>query len=420
MPSDAKSPLTKSPLTGYTLAELRRRRSVKWAEFPPDVLPMRIAEMDTPLAGPIADALIRAVTDGDTGYATPGRLRELFAAFAGRRYGGHHHAKAMRLAPDVMSGIVEVLRVTTEPGDSVVVNTPGYPPYFTQFDRIGLRVVSSPLLPGPEGYRLDLNHLEHIFAAGAKAFLFCNPHNPTGTVFTPEELVAVAELAERHDVHVVADEILAPLVHPGRRRHVPFPSLDRPAAARSIGLVSASKAWNLAGLKAALIVPGPDAEAAVAAIDDELAEAAGLFGVLASEAAFADGEPWLDELLSALDANRRLLADEVAHRLPGVRHRPPDAGFTAWLDFRGLELPEDPAAQLLRTAKVGVSSGLRFSPRRRPGEAAPGETAPGDGFVRLNFATRPDLVVEAVERIAAALCPIDHADRQRRSNRPRT
>ncbi|MFE4856604.1 MalY/PatB family protein [Streptomyces sp. NPDC056670] len=392
----------KSPLTHYTLAQLRRRRSVKWTEFPPDVLPMRIAEMDTPLAEPIADALARAVSDGDTGYATPGRLPELFAAFAGRRYGWHPAAQAMRIAPDVMSGIVEILRVTTGPGDAVVVNTPGYPPYFTQLDRIGLRVVSSPLLSGPDGYRLDLDRLEHAFTAGAKAFLLCNPHNPTGTVFTPDELSSVAELAERHDVQVVADEILAPLVHPGPRRHVAFPSLDRPAAARSVALVSASKAWNLAGLKAALIVPGPEARATVAATDDELAEASGLFGVLASEVAFADGEPWLDELLRALDDNRHLLADELGRRLPRVRHQLPDAGFTSWLDFRELRLAEDPAAQILRTARVGVSSGPRYSPHSPPGEASPGH-----GFVRLNFATRPDLVVEAVRRMATAPAPSD-------------
>jgi cystathionine beta-lyase len=388
---------TKSPLTRYTLAELRRRRSVKWTEFPPDVLPMRIAEMDTPLAEPIVEALTRAVSDGDTGYANRCRLPELFADFADRRYGWHPDPDGMRLVPDVLYGIVEVLRVATEPGDTVVVNTPGYPPYFSQFDRLGVRLKASPLISGPGGHRLDLDRLERDFAAGAKAFLLCNPHNPTGTVFTRDELSAVAELAERHGVQVVADEILAPLVHPGRRRHIPFPSLDRPAAARSVSLVSASKAWNLAGLKAALAVPGPDARALTAKLDGEREESAGLFGVLASEAAFAYGEWWLDEVVRALGDNRMLLADELDRRLPEVGYRLPDAGFTAWLDFRALGLPEDPADLFLRRAKVGVSSGIRFNPLGRPGE--PGS---GHGFVRLNFATRPDLVTDAVRRMAAA------------------
>lgn len=398
---------TTSPLNQYTSAELRRRRSVKWTEFPPDVLPMRIAEMDTPLAEPIAAALLRAVSDGDTGYASPGRLPDLFTAFAARRYGWHPDPSAMRLVPDVMSGIVEVLRLVTEPGDTVVVNTPGYPPYFSQLARIGLRLTTTALIPGPEGYRLDLNRLERAFAAGAKAFLLCNPHNPTGTVFTQDELSAVADLAERHGVRVVVDEILAPLVH-APRRHIPFLSLDRPAAARSVCLGSASKAWNLAGLKAALAVPGADARATVAELDGELGEGAGLFGVLAAEAAFADGEPWLDDLLRALDGNRLLLADELRRRLPDVGYRPPDAGFTAWLDFRALGLPEDPAERFLRRGRVGVSSGLRFSPQRQPGASGePGAPGSGAGFVRLNFATRPDLVAEAVRRIAAAVSTPD-------------
>ncbi|WP_328306826.1 aminotransferase class I/II-fold pyridoxal phosphate-dependent enzyme [Streptomyces sp. NBC_00442] len=390
-------PRTRTPLTHYTLAELRRRTSVKWTEFPPDVLPMRIAEMDTPLAEPIGAALIRAVSDGDTGYASPGRLPASFAAFAGRRYGWHPDPPAMRLVPDVMTGIVETLRLTTEPGDTIVVNTPGYPPYYSRLEGLGLRLVTSPPAPGPHGYALDLDSLERHFAAGAKVYLLCNPHNPTGTVFARDELMAVAGLAERHGVRVVSDEILAPLVHPGPRRHIPFPSLDHPAAARSVALVSASKAWNLAGLKAALAVPGPEARAVVAALDGELDEGSGLFGVLAGEAAFTEGEGWLDELLRALDGNRKLLAAELARTLPRVVCRPPAAGFTAWLDVRPLGLPGDPAERFLRAARVGVSSGARFSPLQRPGE--PGS---GHGFVRLNFGTRPDVVVEAVRRMARA------------------
>ncbi|WP_181799399.1 aminotransferase class I/II-fold pyridoxal phosphate-dependent enzyme [Kitasatospora acidiphila] len=183
--------------------------------------------------------------------------------------------------------------------------------------------MTNPLISGPGGYRLDLDRLERDFAAGPKAFLLCNPHNPTGTVFTRDELSAVADLAERHDVQMVVDEILAPLVHSTSRQHIPFPSLDRPAAARAVSLVSASKAWNLAGLKAALAVPGRDAHPMVAAMDGELDEAAGLFGVLASETAFADGEPWLDEVLRALDGNRLLLAAELDRRLPDIGYRPP-------------------------------------------------------------------------------------------------
>ncbi|WP_260477965.1 MalY/PatB family protein [Nonomuraea sp. WAC 01424] len=380
-------------LTAYTTDELLRRRSVKWREFPPDVLPMRIAEMDTPRAEPVAAALTAAVERGDTGYVLPGRLPEAYAGFADRHYGWQPDAGAIRLVPDVMSGIVEILQIVSEPGDGVVVNTPGHPPASYWIDRAGRRVIPSPLASGPDGHRLDLDRLEHDFASGARAYVLCNPHNPTGLVFTREELTAVAALAERYDVRVVTDEILAPLTYPGAR-HVPFPSLDNPAAARSVAVVSASKAFNIAGLKAALVVPGPAAYADVAAVPQEVSEVAGLMGVLAAEAAFAHGDAWLGNLLAALDGNRRLLAAQLADQLPGVGYHLPRAGYTAWLDCRALGLGDDPAQVFLRRGRVGVGSGPRFG-------------AEGRGFVRFNFATSPDRVAEAVSRMVTAR---DHAD----------
>ncbi|MFI6791049.1 MalY/PatB family protein [Nonomuraea sp. NPDC050383] len=383
-------------LTTYSIEELRQRHSVKWREFPPDVLPMRIAEMDTPLAEPVAEALVAAIGRGDTGYALAGALPEAFAGFAARRYGWRPDATAARLVPDVMSGIVEILQIISEPGDRVVVNTPGYPPFFYWIERIGRQVVPSPLAGGPDGHRLDLDRLERDFAAGARAYLLCNPHNPTGMVLTREELTQVAALADRHDVRVVTDEILAPLTYPGHR-HIPFPSLDSPAAARSVALVSASKAWNIAGLKAALAVPGGEARAEVAAIHEEVSEGAGLFGVVASEAAFTHGDPWLQELIADLDENRRSLAAQLADRLRGIGYHLPQAGYVAWLDCHALGWGDDPAQIFLRHGRVGLSSGTRFGP-------------PGYGFVRLNFATAPDRLTEAVHRMAIA--------RDRVGNRP--
>jgi cystathionine beta-lyase len=375
------------PLNLHSLAELRERRSSKWRTHPPDVLPMWMAEMDTPLAGPVTAALSAAVDRGDTGYAVAGGLPDAFAAFARRRYGWSPEAAGMRLVPDVMAGIVEALRLVTETGDRVVMNTPAYPPFFFWLPRIGRRLVESPLAVAPSGPVLDLDRLERDFAAGAEAYLLCSPHNPAGVVFDRDELLAVADLAERYDVRVVADEIHAPLTYP-EARHVPFASLDAAAAARSITLVSASKAWNLAGLKAALAVPGPEARAEVASIHDEVSRGAGLLGVIASEAAFTSGEPWLDELMAGLDGNRRLLGDLLAEHLPEVRHRPPAATYLAWLDCRRLGFGDDPAATFLREGRVALSSGPDFG-------------APGRGFARFNFATAPRRVAEAVERMAS-------------------
>ncbi|MCP2169785.1 MalY/PatB family protein [Goodfellowiella coeruleoviolacea] len=376
------------PLSSVDLGRLRERRSVKWTEYPPDVLPVFVAEMDTPLAEPITAALTAAIGRGDTGYAAAGRLPEAFAGFAGRRYDWHPDPTDIRLVPDVMTGIVEVLRLLTEPGDRVVVNTPAYPPFFYWLDRLGLELVNSPLALTDQGHRLDLDRLERDFASGARVYLLCSPQNPTGLVFDRDELEAVADLADRYGVRVVVDEIHAPLTYPGVR-HVPFASLDRPAAARSITLVSASKAWNLAGLKAAMAVAGPAARADVAAIHPEISEAAGLFGVIASEAALTEGEPWLAELLVQLDANRRLLGELLAQHLPEIRYRLPRATYLAWLDCRDLGFGDDPAATFLERGRVALQPGPRFGPA-------------GHGFARFNFATSAEHVTEAVHRMARA------------------
>ncbi|GAA3799527.1 aminotransferase class I/II-fold pyridoxal phosphate-dependent enzyme [Sphaerisporangium flaviroseum] len=375
-------------LAAYSLDELRERHSAKWREYPPEVLPVWVAEMDTPLAEPIKAALVEAIGRGDTGYAVAGGLPEAFAGFSARKFGWRPDPTGIRLVPDVMAGIVEVLHLVTEPGDRVVINTPAYPPYFYWLPRIGRQAVLNPLSLTARGFRLDLDALEREFAAGAAAYLLCNPHNPTGLVFGEDDLMAVARLAERYGVRVVADEIHAPLVYPGAR-HVPFGSLDAPAAARSIMLVSASKAWNLAGLKAALAVPGAEARSDVTAIDVEVSESAGLLGVIASEVAFTAGEPWLDELMAGLTANRALLGELLAEHLPEVVYQPPQATYLAWLDFRALGLGDDPAEWFLRRGGVALYPGPKFG-------------TPGCGFARFNFATSPDRVSAAVRQMAAS------------------
>jgi cystathionine beta-lyase len=377
--------MTDEPLTAFGVRELRERRSVKWREHPEDVLPMHIAEMDTPLAEPVADALAAAVARGDTGYPLPGRLPEAFAAFAERRYGWRPEPADIRLVPDVMAGIVEVLHLVTGPGARVVVNTPAYPPFFFWIDRIGRQFVESPLAHGPEGHCLDLDRLERDFAAGADAYLLCSPHNPTGITFSTDELLAVAELADRHQVRVVVDEIHAPLTYPGVR-HVPFGSLDATAAARSVTLASASKAWNLPGLKAALAVPGPEARSDVAGIHELVSESAGLFGVIAGEAAFTSGEPWLAELLDGLDANLKLLGELLAAELPAIGYQVPRATYLAWLDCRALGLGDDPAGLFRERGRVALAPGPDFG-------------TPGRGFARFNFGTAPERVAEAVRRM---------------------
>jgi cystathionine beta-lyase len=373
-------------LTAFTLADLRRRRSIKWRRYADDVLPLWVAEMDTPLAPPVRAALAGAVELGDTGYAHADGLPEAFAAFAADRFGWSPDPARMVLVPDVMQGIVNVLRVVSEPGAAVVVNTPAYPPFFSFLHNAGWRVVESPLAgSAADGYVLDLDRLaEDLAAPGVAAYLLCNPHNPTGLVLSAAELAAIAELAATRGVYVLADEVHAPLTYPGAV-HVPY--LSVPGAGRAFAFVSASKAWNLAGLKAALVVTGPAGADDLARLPIEVSFGAGLFGVIAAEAAFRHGVPWLDSLLPGLDANRRLLGDQLAAELPAVGYHPPQATYLAWLDCTRLGLGDDPAEAFERDGRVAVNPGPQFG-------------APGRGHVRVNLATRPDLLAEGVRRMA--------------------
>jgi cystathionine beta-lyase len=365
------------------LETLRRRRSSKWVEHPPDVLPAFVAEMDVALAPPVRDALVEAIELGDLGYAEPGSVFESFAAFAARRLDWAPDPARMRLVPDVMSGIVEVLRVLTAPGDGVVITPPVYPPFFDGIPEAGRRIVEVPLADG----ELDLDALEAAFAAGARAFLLCNPHNPTGRVLERARLEEVAVLAARHDVLVIADEIHAPLTLSGAT-HTPFAALGE---SRSVVLASASKAFNLAGLKCAIAVAGSDAVAhELDRLPEEVRYRAGHLGVIGSQAAFEHGDAWLDALLATLDANRRRLAALLAEHLPAVGYHPPQASFLAWLDCRALGLGDDPAAAFLERGRVALEPGLRFGSQ-------------GRGFARLNIGTSDELLTEAVRRMARAL-----------------
>lgn len=372
------------------LAELRQRTSEKWREYPENVLPLFVAETDFSLAPTVREALERAVRLGDTGYvASRTPLGESFAAFAERRYGWTPDPAGMRSTADVSMGIVELLRRVIRPGDRVVVMPPVYPPFYDLVTEAGGVVERVPLREDGQTWQIDLDGVAAALGAGARAVLLCNPHNPTGTVHTAESLRALAEIARAHGAAVVSDEIHAPLTQPG----VPFtPFLTAGEAAAEIGyaVVSASKAFNLAGLKCALMVTASAAtRAVVRSLPVEVEWRTGQFGLLAAVASFApESDAWLDGLLTTLDENRRLLAALLAKHLPEARYRMPDAGYLAWIDLRDLGWGDNPARRILRDAKVALHYGAAF-----------GEE--GAGHVRLNFGTSAEILTEAVERIAA-------------------
>lgn len=378
------------PFGRYSLADLRRRRSEKWATYPEDVLPAFVAEMDCALAEPITRTLLEAVERGDTGYAHPAGLAEAFAGFAQDWFGWTVDPRRVVAVPDVMIGVAEVLRLTTPPDSGVIINTPAYPPFFPTIPEYGRRVVDVPLLRTASGWDLDFAGLEEAFRSGARAYLLCNPHNPTGRVFGREDLERVAALAGRYGAVVVADENHAPLALAGSL-HTPYVSLGEPAASNAATVISAAKAWNLAGLKCAVVVAGSAAlRARLDALPAETISRTGHLGVLAAIAAYREGGPWLRAVLAHLDANRALLADLLAARLPGVGYQPPQASYLAWLDCTRLRLGDDPARRFLERGRVALARGLDFGPN-------------GAGFARLNMGTSRELLAEAVARMAASL-----------------
>jgi cystathionine beta-lyase len=369
------------------LAALQLRRSEKWAGHEAGVLASTIAEMDFALAPPIAASLHAAVERNDLGYAPASlpRFAAEFAGFARRRLGWSVDPDQVTAVPDVMAGLIELCRVLTHPGDRVGFVTPGYPPYFDELPQTGVELVTLPASPAGE---TDLDALDSALAGGLRVLVLANPHNPTGRVLARAELARIAELCASHGAWVLADEVHAPLVLEGAT-HTSWLEVSDAAREHGIALTSASKAFNLAGLKAALVVTASAPARAVVRRLPPLSDRVGLLGVIAGEVAFAEGEPWLDAVLGRLTENRTLLGDLLAAELPAVRWIAPDASFLAWLDCRGLALGDDPAAAFLERGRIALSRGLDYGPE-------------GAGFVRLNFGTSPEHVEDAVRRMAAS------------------
>jgi cystathionine beta-lyase len=371
------------------LAALHTRRSMKWDGHPDDVLVATVAEMDFPIAPPVARALHTAIDRHDLGYAHARipQLVEAFGRFAARRLSWHVDPAQVVLVPDVMVGVIELARMLAGQDPSIAFATPAYRPFLADLPSIGLSVREVPLEPGGP---IDLDALRAEFDRGTRVFLLASPHNPTGRVVPRAELEQLAELCAEREVWVIADEIHAPLVLPGAT-HVPWLEVSDAARWCGFALTSASKAFNLAGLKAALLVTASDRTRAVVHRLPALAEHAGLFGVIAAEAAFDEGDEWLDAALAQLDTNRALVGSLLAEHLPEIVWTPPQATYLAWLDCRSLGLGDDPARVFLDRGRVALAPGVNYGSRS------------GAGHARLNFGTSPEMINEMVQRMTNAV-----------------
>lgn len=361
----------------------RRRTSIKWQHHGEDVLPLWVAEMDVLPAPAIAEEIERVVRDGDLGYPVPRPYLEAVARWYAR-WGADVDPSRMALVTDAMSGVKGAILALTRPEEPVYITVPVYPPFHSVVAATGRRLVTVPLTA--EG-RYDVAALEEAVAtSGRGALLLSNPHNPTGTVPTHDELAEVARVAARHGVGIVSDEVHAPLVLPGAE-FTPFVTV--PGGERALSVISPAKGWNLAGLKAAAVVGGTGAGGAIARVPADLAYTASHVAVRAHIAAMDEGQDWLADLVADLTANRALLEDLLAEHLPEVRWRPGEATYLAWLDCRDLGLGDDPATPFLDEGRVSLNSGLPFGR--------------GEGHARLNFAASPQVLTEAVRRLGAAV-----------------
>lgn len=371
-----------------SLTELRLRQSAKYQAYEADVIPAWVAEMDFPLAPPIARALHEAIDRSDTGYRSGLGIVEALADFAQRRWDWSVDPGQVLVVPDVLAGLTQTLEWLTEPGTSVVLNTPIYPPFFPTVKKVAKRgIVDVPLERAEDGtYRWDLAALEEAFARpDVSAFLLCSPHNPTGTVPSRGVLEAIQALAVEYDVLVISDEIHGPLTLPGAA-HVPYLGMVS-GDANAVTLTSASKAWNLPGLKCAQIIGSArTAPILQKKVPLDVIYGTGHLGIIGGAAAYREGGPWLDDVVAILDRNRDLVGELLAEFLPRAVYAPPQASYLAWIDFRDYDAGDDPSARFLDEARVALSPGPTYG-------------AGGAGFARLNFATSPAILREIVRRL---------------------
>jgi cystathionine beta-lyase len=391
--TDAVPPDLPQAFDALTEDSLRSAGSLKWTRYGPAIGAF-VAEMDFGTAPAVTRALHAAVDAGRFGYLPTDAALAMARACAGwqsRRYGWEMPVEWISPLADVLAGLQAAIEHFTPPGSPVVLPTPAYMPFLLVPGLLGRELIQVPMVPGDDGRpSYDLDALDRAFAAGGRLLVHCNPHNPLGRVFSETEQLAVSEVVERHGVRVFSDEIHAPLVHPGAV-HRPYASLSPATAGHTVTATSASKAWNLPGLKAAQLLVSNEADADHwAQVGLFAGHGAATLGVLANAAAYDEGGAWLDAVLGYLDANRRLLGELLAARLPEVGYTAPEGTYLAWLDCRALGLEGSAGEFFLDRAGVALVDGPECG-------------APGAGHVRLNFATPRPVLETIVDRMAAAL-----------------
>ncbi len=377
-----------------TVEALRARRCTKWNKFPETVIPAWVADMDFAVAEPIQQSIMDLVKHRDYGYGARTGEVSLEQAFADRmkeRFGWEPDPELVQPTSELIQSVYSAIAAFSEPGDGIVIQTPIYPPFLVALDQLNRRLVDNKLRDDGHRFVLDAEGLRRSIDADTKMLLVVNPHNPSGRAYERAELQALGDVAVEHDLVIVADEIHADLVF-GERRHIPIATLSPEVAARTITITSATKSFNIPGLRCSVMHFGsPELRARFhTRFPERMMGQVNVIGIDATVAAWRHGQPWLDDVMARLAQNRDRLAQFVKAEMPGVRHYAPEATYLAWLDCRALDLPSSPFEFFLDEACVGLNDGADFGIH-------------GIGHVRLNFATSAPILDEVLNRMAHAL-----------------
>lgn len=370
----------------------RNTESVKWRLYGEDVLPMWVADMDFVSPQPVIAALEERVKHGIFGYPmVTDEMKEVVVKRMGERYNWKIDPQDLLFVPGVVSGFNLVCQTFANPGDSIIMQTPVYPPFLEAPEHANARRIEVEMTQAANGrYEIDFDAFEKAILPDTKVFMLCNPHNPVGRVFERTELDKLAEICLRHGMVICSDEIHSDLIFRGQQ-HIPIASLNDEIAQQTITLIAPSKTFNIAGLEYSMIIcQNPEYRKKLEAARRGLIGGVNVLGLTAGISAYRDGEAWLKELLIVLEGNRDLLVRFIKQRLPKIKVYPPEATYLAWLDCRELHIEMDPCEFFMKQARVALNNGKDFG-------------TPGEGFVRFNFGCPTAMVQEALERMEKSL-----------------
>ncbi len=374
------------------MIDRRDTESIKWNYFEEDVLPMWVADMDFKSPPAVIETLHDRVDHGIFGYGGPPEgLRSAIRQHLEKCHHWQIDTSTIAFISGVVTGFTHAIYSLTDPGDSILIQTPAYPPFLAAPESTGRQCLINELIQTDNGcYEIDFDDFESKIASGVRMFILCNPQNPTGRVFRRDELARMAEICLKHDTLICSDEIHSDLIFPGEQ-HIPIASLSPEVSQNTVTYFAPSKTFNVAGFSTSVYVAeNPDMQKTLSQSMRLLLGHPNILGLHAAHAAYQHGQDWLDALMQYLQSNRDFLADFVRKELDGIKMWTPEGTYLGWLDCRGLGFEESPQAFFLQKARVGLNDGVDF------GEA-------GRGFVRLNFGCPRALLEKGLNRMRDAL-----------------